>query len=309
MRIALAQLDLVIGDLAHAERALRQAAAHAYAAGAGLLLASELAACGGYPPRDLLERPAFVAAQWAMLERLAVDLPLSALIGCAEALSDGPMPRLANALALIDGGRVRSVCRKRLLPTYDVFDEARYFRPGDRPAVVEVGGLRLGLTICEDLWAMAPGTPRYGRDPVAELGGRCDLILNASASPYHCGKPRERARVVADAARRAGVPVLYANQVGAHDELLFDGGSCAIAPDGGPEPEAGGQRRPSAVAGDARADPAAAPVAGRAGPRRLRQPAALLELPAQSASRLVVAAARRRPAPLTWRSTTCSACT
>ncbi len=235
MRIALAQLDLLIGDIDAAARSLSQAAEAAREQGADLLIAPELAMIGGYPPRDLLDRRWLVEAQWRALEALARGLPLPALIGCVEPLADGPDPRLANALAVCEGGRIRMVYHKRLLPIYDVFDERRYFRPGTASQVVTIAGARVGLTVCEDIWNEAGFA--YGVDPVAELVGRCDLMVNISASPYHVGKPLARQQLVAAVARRVGAPTAYCNQVGAHDELLFDGGSCMIAPDGAPHPE------------------------------------------------------------------------
>ncbi len=230
MRIALAQLDLLIGDVDAAVRSLAQAAASAHAQGADMLIAPELAMIGGYPPRDLLDRRALVEAQWRALEALARTLPLPALIGCVEPLADGPDPRLANALAVCEGGRLRAVYHKRLLPIYDVFDERRYFRPGTTSQVIPIAGVRVGLTVCEDIWNEAGFA--YGVDPVAELAGRCDLLVNVSASPYHVGKPLVRQQLVAALAKRVGAPAAYCNQVGAHDELLFDGGSCVVSPDG-----------------------------------------------------------------------------
>ncbi len=131
---------------------------------------------------------------------------------------------------MLDGGRIAAVYHKRLLPIYDVFDERRYFRPGASAQVVSIGGVRVGLTVCEDIWNELGF--HYSQDPVAELVGRCDLVVNVSASPYHVGKPLVRQHLVASLARRIGATAVYCNQVGAHDELLFDGGSCVIAPDG-----------------------------------------------------------------------------
>jgi NAD+ synthetase len=231
VRIALAQLNLLIGDPEGAVTALAAAAAEAKAQGANLLVSTELCAFGGYPPRDLLERRWLVERQWRLVQELARALPLPALIGCVEPLSEGPDPRIANALVAIERGRIVATYHKRLLPAYDVFDERRYFRPGTNSRVVELAGLSIGLTICEDIWNEVGA--RYQLDPVAELSGRCDLVVNVSASPYHAGKPLVRQRLVSEVARRARAPVAYCNQLGAHDELLFDGGSCIAAPDGG----------------------------------------------------------------------------
>jgi NAD+ synthetase len=233
MRIALAQLNLVIGDLDGAAAAIRRAANQAVFQGADLLVCPELATLGGYPPRDLLERRWFVDRQWRMVNALARDLPLPAVIGCAEPVDPGtPGPPIANALVATARGQIIASYHKRLLPTYDVFDERRYFRPGDQSCVITLAGKRVGLTVCEDIWSQEFAGIGYHSDPVAELAGRCDVIVNASASPYAAGKPQLRRRLVATVARRAKVPVAYCNQVGGHDELLFDGDSCIIGPDG-----------------------------------------------------------------------------
>lgn len=232
MRIALAQLNLLIGDLAAAGAAIRAAANKAKSEGADLLVCPELAACGGYPPRDLLERRWFVDQQWALVQSLARDLPLPTLIGCVEPLAQGSGPSLANALVASAGGQIIARYHKRLLPDYDVFDERRYFRPGTEPCIITLAGKRIGLTICEDIWSTDFSGVRYEVDPVKELIGTCDVIVNVSASPYHAGKPDLRNRVIANVARRTNAPVVYCNQVGAHDELLFDGDSAFIGPDG-----------------------------------------------------------------------------
>jgi NAD+ synthase (glutamine-hydrolysing) len=232
MRIALAQLNLLIGDLDGAAAAIRAAANKATFEGADLLVLPELAACGGYPPRDLLERRWFVEKQWRLVQSLARELPLPTLLGCVEPLDPGAGPSLANALVAIARGQIIASYHKRLLPTYDVFDEQRYFRPGDQPGFITIAGKRVGLTICEDIWSQEFAGIRYGQDPVRDLAGKCDLIVNVSASPYNAGKPELRNRVVAQVAKRAKVPVAYCNQVGGHDELLFDGDSALIGPDG-----------------------------------------------------------------------------
>jgi NAD+ synthetase len=231
VKIALAQLDLLIGDLAGTAKAVAAAATEARAQGADLLVCPELCSVGGYPPRDLLDRPWFVAKQWEMVRELVKSLSLPTLLGCVEPLDDGPDPRIANALIAVHRGRIVATYHKRLLPVYDVFDERRYFRPGDHSRVVELAGMSIGLTICEDIWNEVGA--RYHRDPVADLVGRCDLVVNVSASPYHVGKPLVRQQLVADVARRVKAPVAYCNQVGGHDELLFDGGSCIAGADGG----------------------------------------------------------------------------
>ena len=239
MKVALAQLNLLIADLDGAVSAIRSAAIEAKANGAQLVVFPELVTLGGYPLRDLLERDWLINRQWDLLQALAKEVPLPCIVGCVEPLEPGTGPGIANAIAVLDRGEIRLTYHKRLLPTYDVFDEQRYFRPGDASCVVEIAGVRVGLTVCEDIWNEAfTGSGgfglglRYHQDPVGELAGQCDLIVNCSASPYHLGKSPLRRRVVGSVARRARVPVLYANQVGGQDELLFDGDSGAALPDG-----------------------------------------------------------------------------
>ena len=238
MKVAIAQLNLLIADLEGAAAAIRESAQQAKAAGAQLVVFPELVTLGGYPPRDLLERPWFIQQQWELLQKVAKGLPLPCIVGCVEPLEPGMGPNIANAVAVLERGEVRATYHKRLLPTYDVFDEHRYFRPGTEPCVLTIAGVRVGLTVCEDIWneAFADGGMgvglRYHQDPIGDLAEHCDLIVNCSASPYHLGKSAVRRRVVGSAARRAKVPVIYANQVGGQDDLLFDGDSGAALPDG-----------------------------------------------------------------------------
>lgn len=238
MKVAIAQLNLLIADLDGAAAAIRDAAKQAKAGGAQLVVFPELVTLGGYPPRDLLERSWFIERQWELLQQVAKGLPLPCVVGCVEPLEPGNGPNIANAVAVLDRGEVRATYHKRLLPTYDVFDEQRYFRAGETACVLTIAGVRVGLTVCEDIWneAFAEGGLgmglRYHQDPIGELAGQCDLIVNCSASPYHLGKSPLRRRVVTNVARRAKVPVIYANQVGGQDDLLFDGDSGAALPDG-----------------------------------------------------------------------------
>lgn len=232
MRIALAQFDTLIADLDTIAERIRDAAARAAGAGADLLVCPELATIG-YPPRDLLDRERLVDAQWRMLHALAADLPLPAVIGCVEPLDRDAYPFLANAAAVCRGGRVEAVYRKRLLPTYDVFDERRYFQPGDAGLVVEIAGRRCAITICEDIWNRdALGFGYRRADPLDGLAGAVDVVINLAASPYNADKPAQRRRLVRQVAERCRAPVVYVNQVGGHDELLFDGDSLVIGPNG-----------------------------------------------------------------------------
>ena len=242
MRLALAQLNPLVGDLEGNGRRILAAAERARAGAADLLLTPELS-LWGYPPRDLLLRPALIQRQEGVLETLAAACPggLALLVGVAEPVAGRRQPGLHNALALVERGGWRIVCRKRLLPSYDVFDERRYFLPGDAPAVLELeaGGRpwRLGLTICEDLWVEENLRSRWpdAVDPIADLAPqRIDLLLNLSASPFGRGKGEVRQGLAARAAARLGVPVVYLNQVGGNDELVFDGASFVVDRTGRP---------------------------------------------------------------------------
>jgi NAD+ synthase (glutamine-hydrolysing) len=241
MRIALAQLDPLVGDLEGNGERLLAACQAASRQGARLVLTPELS-LWGYPPRDLLLRAARLERQQRVLDRLAMALPegLALLVGVAEPIAGGGQPALYNALALVERQGWRIVCRKRLLPSYDVFDERRYFRAGEAPAVLEIGVgeriWRLGLTICEDLWVEEDlqGHRLAGADPIAELlPHQVDVLINLSASPFGQGKAALRRRLAARAAARLSVPVIYVNQVGGNDELVFDGGSFAVDAAGG----------------------------------------------------------------------------
>ena len=241
MRLALAQINPLVGDLPGNGALLLQACRQAADQGAELVVAPELA-LWGYPPRDLLLRPALRQRQQQVLDQLAADLPagLALLLGVSETIADGQQPDLYNAAALVEAGQWRVVARKRLLPSYDVFDERRYFRPAEAPALLELerGGRRwrLGLTLCEDLWVEEElhGHRLAGGDPVGDLQAlQPDLLLNLSASPFIQGKAQLRRELAAAAARRLHCPVVYVNQVGGNDELVFDGGSFVVDGAGG----------------------------------------------------------------------------
>ena len=229
MRVALVQMNPVIGDFAGNVDRILDAADRARAAGARLAVFPELVLCG-YPPLDLLERRDFLEAHDRALARLAdaarngPDL----LVGCLERRR-GPGKPLCNGVAHLAGGRIRGRIRKQLLPTYDVFDERRYFEPGAEAGLVEVAGRRFGVTVCEDIWGPQMG---YARDPLDAMldrwGGDLAGIVNVSASPYHLGKTAQRLEVARRVAARSGRPLLYVNQVGGQDSLLFDGHSMAM---------------------------------------------------------------------------------
>lgn len=245
MRIALAQLDTTVGDFAGNVQRIVAAAARAAAAGAELAVFPELAVCG-YPPEDLLTMPAFLAAHDAALAELAAAAPpgLPLLVGCVERnrqREHGGRP-LRNAVALVHGGAARIVARKSLLPTYDVFDESRYFEPWTAPEqnLLELpsasqGAVRVGVVICEDGWNDARffATREYALDPVERVvAAGAQVVVNLSASPWSLGKEALRERMLTAAAVRHRVPMVYVNLVGGAVELQFDGGSMAIGSDG-----------------------------------------------------------------------------
>jgi NAD+ synthetase len=220
MSIALAQINPTVGDFEGNLALIREAA---IGAEASLVVFPELSVCG-YMPRDLLEEPSFLDATERVVAALAADRNLPPLLVGAPWRADGPGKPLWNAALLIHEGRVQSVA-KRLLPTYDVFDERRYFRAGPTSAPVEVGGMRLGVTVCEDIWE----DELYDLDPVAELAAQqVDWIVNLSASPYEHGKPEMRRRLVRSHVARHNIPIALCNLVGGNDQLIFDGNSFAI---------------------------------------------------------------------------------
>jgi NAD+ synthase (glutamine-hydrolysing) len=239
-RIALAQIDTTVGDFAGNATRIRAATERARGAGATLVVFPELALCG-YPPRDFLDLPDFLDRAARTLEELARPAEWSkgvaVVVGFPEAAPGAPAPGVFNAAALLANGKVQAIGRKSLLPTYDVFDETRYFLPSDRStaAAAPPFPLRVGLSICEDVWNDKRfwDRPRYARDPIADLArDGVGVVVNVSASPYAVGKPALRERMLAASARGHGVPIAYVNQVGGNDALVFDGGSMLVARDG-----------------------------------------------------------------------------
>ena len=229
VKVALGQINPTIGDFEGNRRLVLEATAAAERQGAELAVFPELA-LAGYPPRDLLERAGFLDAAAASLAGLASSLASSrtaVVVGFPERLPPGPSGRaVANSAALIDGGRVTHVVRKSLLPTYDVFDEWRYFEPAAEVAPVPFRGRTLGLSICEDIWNDADFWPHrlYRGDPVETLvRAGAEIIVNISASPYTMQKRHLRPRMLASTAARWSRPLLFVNQVGGQDDLVFDG--------------------------------------------------------------------------------------
>lgn len=235
MKIAIAQINPTIGDLLLNAQKILEAAQRAASSGARLLLTPELSLCG-YPPRDLLLNPSFVEAMGITLQNLAEDLPpnLAVLAGTVEPnikadISGGKS--LFNSMALLENGTVKQVFHKRLLPTYDVFDERRYFEEGLQANYFTLDNIHIGVTICEDLWNDEEfwGKRTYAVNPIADLAILgVDLIVNLSASPYTAGKQQFRETMLRHSAIRFQQPMIYANQVGGNDDLIFDGHSFAL---------------------------------------------------------------------------------
>jgi NAD+ synthase (glutamine-hydrolysing) len=232
MRLALGQIDTTVGDFAGNAAKIEDVLRRAEDAGADLAAVPELAICG-YPPRDLLERPSFRAEASRTLRALARRTRETALLVGTFV----PNPRktgkpVHNAAALLHRGRVRVLARKTLLPTYDVFDEGRWFEPGDGCALVPFRGERIGFPVCEDLWNDKDFWRErrvYHDDPGEELVRRgATLIVSISASPFSEGKPHLRRRMLARYAKDGRIPVAYLNLVGGNDELVFDGGSMVL---------------------------------------------------------------------------------
>lgn len=237
MRIALVPINPTVGNLEINTDLIRTAIADATRVEADLLVLPELCV-SGYPPRDLLLHNAFIAACTDAAARIAETVPkdLTVILG-APLSTDAPRAGITNSLLACSDGRITARYDKRLLPTYDVFDEDRYFVPGQKPIVIKVKGVGVGLSVCEDLWrgVDARTDQRYAAspDPVAELvkkGAR--IIVNPSASPFVLGKREEHQRILAAHARAHSVTIASVNQLGGNDELVFDGAAMVATPEG-----------------------------------------------------------------------------
>jgi len=235
VRIALGQINPTVGDFAGNSGKIIENAQRAQAAGAYLILFPELAVCG-YPPRDLVEKPAFVARNSQALEEIARAVPgIAVVCGYVSPARVETGKAVMNSAALLRDGVVQFVQSKMLLPSYDVFDEVRYFAPAPGQQVFPLGGQQLAITVCEDAWNDKHFWHRrlYSIDPVDELLRRgANLVLNISASPFHLGKRELRHKMLATIARDNNVAVAMVNQVGGNDSLIFDGSSVVIAPNG-----------------------------------------------------------------------------
>jgi len=234
MKIALAQFNPTVGDFAGNSERILSLAERARQRGADLAVFSELCLCG-YLPQDLLERPTFIDRNHSALRELASELPLPAIVGYAGRVKNGSGKGIANKAALVCSGRVVFEQSKMLLPTYDVFDESRYFQPAEKQFAYGFGKEQLGITICEDAWNDKTfwAECRYDRDPITELVGQgITVLLNISASPYTIDKRELRLEILQSIAKNQHRPIVYVNQVGGDDSLIFDGASMALTAEG-----------------------------------------------------------------------------
>ena len=236
MIVALTQINPLIGDIAGNVRRIRESIDAAGRTGAHLVLFPELTICG-YPPKDLLLKPRFINEMVSSLKSLAEETAKgpAAFVGFVRPSEKSVGRRVRNCLALLKNGKVAAEACKSLLPAYDVFDEHRYFEPADGPTILdlELAGrkCRVGVTICEDLWndKQTLGHQLYEKSPIDTLAtAGVDLVVNASASPFSVGKQALRERLLGGQARQLGKPIIYCNQIGGNDEIIFDGASCVF---------------------------------------------------------------------------------
>jgi NAD+ synthetase len=233
LKIALIQLNPIIGDFSYNCKKISRFAHKAVAAGCDLAVFPELAV-SGYPPLDLLERRSFIDDHESAVQSLITELPsIPVMFGCFERCEEPTGKPLYNSVLVASGGKIIHKTRKQLLPEYDVFDENRYFEPGSPGSLFSCGGLNMGVTVCEDIWHYA--VDDYRSRPVADLHARAvregrslDLLINVSASPYHRGKTRVRQSIFSSLTDQYKIPFFYVNQVGGQDSLLFDGASLAL---------------------------------------------------------------------------------
>lgn len=232
MKIALAQLNFVIGDFEHNVRKIISEINHAKLLGIDLVVFAELSVTG-YPPRDFLEFDDFIEKSYTAVNRIAAECHgIGAIVGAPFRNPGKKGKKLFNSAWLLAEGKVQSVSHKSLLPNYDVFDEYRYFEPGRSVTPVSFGGLNIALTICEDIWDTGDD-PLYVHAPMDGLSQHHpDIMINIAASPFNYTQPLLRDEVMRSNAVRYGVPLIYVNQIGGQTELIFDGGSMAVDSDG-----------------------------------------------------------------------------
>jgi NAD+ synthase (glutamine-hydrolysing) len=231
MKIAICQINPIIGDFEHNISLILEATERAKRKKCALAVFPEMSLIG-YPPKDILEKPFFIRENLLQLQRLALQIEEIAVIcGYVDRNQETTGKSLINSAALLKDGKIAGTGGKRLLPSYDVFDETRYFEPAQQSLVFELGKLRWGVTICEDIWNMADvdGIPRYLVDPVADLASEgIHILINISASPYYLEKEQLRLKILKKVCKTNGISAVYCNQVGGNDDLLFDGASMVV---------------------------------------------------------------------------------
>ena len=227
MRIGIAQLNPIVGDMAGNLALAMDAYEQLIGQGVDLVVYPELFLCG-YPPRDLLLKEKFGDDLKDALQVFAATTgPVPALIGFPEKATHSKKQFFYNAAAWCEKGIVKQTFHKRLLPTYDVFDETRYFKPGEKNFFIQYKDKKIAVTICEDIWNIQQG--EYDSDPIDEIAGKKpDLLLNLSASPWHLNKDRYRIELLREVAQKCNCPIVYLNAVGGNDELVFDGMSMSV---------------------------------------------------------------------------------
>ena len=231
MKISINQLNPVIGDFEYNISQIIGAIRESERSGCSLVIFPELSLMG-YPPKDLLEKPAFISQNLEYLEKLSKEVgDINVLCGFVDKNPSGRGKDLFNSAALLNKGRIVEKGGKKLLPSYDVFDETRYFEPAEKSLLFELQDKRIGVTICEDIWNVGDleNIPKYESDPVFELSERgIDILINISASPYTINKSPLRLSVLEKIAIMYNIPVIYCNQVGGNDDLVFDGSSMVV---------------------------------------------------------------------------------
>jgi len=231
MKISICQINPIIGDFRYNGTLIMNAVEKSRESGCSLAVFPELTLLG-YPPKDLLEKPVFISENLKYLKELSSRIKgIHALCGYVDRNPDKNGKNLVNSMALLKDGKILRTGGKILLPSYDVFDETRYFESAKESLLFELEGKRIGVTICEDIWNVGDieEIPRYSRDPVSELVGRgIDILINVSASPYTITKSRLRMSVLKSISQKYKIPAVYCNQIGGNDDLLFDGSSMVL---------------------------------------------------------------------------------
>ena len=234
MKIGIAQMNSIVGDLSFNADEIISRYQDLVSSGADLVITPELSVTG-YPPRDLIFRSNFIDDNLKAIEKIAEkvgNVPI--IVGCIDYNTQNTGNPFENAAVVIKDHEIVGKVTKCLLPSYDVFDETRYFEPSKEVQVQVLSGMKIGITICEDIWSedFLP-SKLYVKDPAGELAKKgIDCLVNLSASPYHMGKPKDRHAMLSFLARRIHAPVVYCNSVGGNDELIFDGNSLAFSADG-----------------------------------------------------------------------------